>query len=139
MKNTLTLIFAIILLMSVGLGCGSIMEEAEKSATGTNNTANTANNNKSLTDRAVETAVGDEKIGIAECDETMELLKSQANNPDDNFVTKAVKQTALNQFRSHIKQQLDESKVDKKQLASYCRDFKSNLDTALSEEKKPAE
>ena len=101
--------------------------------------ANAANSNKTLTDKAVETAVGEKKIGIAECDEAIGLLTAQANNPEDDFITKAVKQTALNQFREQVRKSLENNNTDKKQIASFCNDFKTNLEKSLSEEKETNE
>lgn len=92
------------------------------------------NSNKSLTDTAVDTAVGEKKIGIVECDEAMEILVAQANDPDDNFVTKAVKKTALNTFRDHVKKSLEDNKADKKEVAKFCREFRDNLDESANEE-----
>ena len=80
-------------------------------------------------------AVGEKKIGIVECDEAMELLTAQADDPDDSFVTKAVKKTALNTFRDHVKRSLDESKTDKKELAKFCREFRDNLVDSKTQEK----
>ena len=92
------------------------------------------NSNKTLTDKAVDTAVGDKKIGIVECDEAMDILVAQANDPNDNFVTKAVKKTALNTFRDHVKKSLEDSKTDKKEVAKFCREFRDNLEDSASED-----
>lgn len=137
MANKLILL-AIILW--AGLGCG-LVDRARKAATETTQSnSNTAslpvniNSNKSLTDTAVDAAVGEKKIGIAECDEALELLTAEAEDPDDGFVTKAVKKTALNTFRDHVKRSLDESKSDKKELAKFCREFRDNLGDSKSAE-----
>lgn len=115
------------------------MDRAQKAVTGSNtNTAtappSAANTNKTLTDTAVDTAVGEKKIGIPECDEAMDILEAQANNPDDNFVTKAVKKTMLNTFREQLKQSLEKNKSDKKEVAKFCKQFKDNLEESTSEE-----
>ncbi len=130
MRNKL---FLIVILLPVVFGCG-LVDRARRAATDTtqsnSNTVSipvSTNSNKSLTDTAVDAAVGDKKIGIAECDEAMELLTAQADDPDDSFVTKAVKKTALNTFRDHVKKSLAESKTDKKELAKFCREFRDNL------------
>ena len=89
--------------------------------------------NKTLTDTAVDTAVGEKKIGIPECDEAMDVLEAQANNPDDNFVTKAVKKTMLNTFREQLKQSLEENKSNKTEVAKFCKEFKDNMAESLEE------
>src|SRR5215204_3651162 len=127
MANKLILLSVI---LCVSLGCG-LVDRARRAATETQQSNSnvpsipvSTNSNKSLTETAVDAAVGEKKIGIAECDEAMELLTAQADDPDDGFVTKAVKKTALNTFRDHVKKSLDESKTDKKELAKFCREFR---------------
>src|SRR6187401_331929 len=126
MRNKL---FLILIILPIVFGCG-LVDRARKAATETQSSnSNVAtipvnmNSNKSLTDTAVDAAVGEKKIGIAECDEAMELLTAQADDPDDSFVTKAVKKTALNTFRDHVKRSLDESNTHKRELAKFCREF----------------
>lgn len=125
MKNFPLFAASLMILVVVGLGCGVFGRM-------TGSSDNTDNANKSLTDRAVDTAVGQSKIGIPECDEAMDILERQANNPDDNFVTKAIKQTLLNKFREQLKKALEENKGDKTEVAKFCRDFKQNMINNLS-------
>lgn len=121
-------LFAIVFVLPILLGCG-ILDRARQAATepDSNTTKIEVNSNKSLTETAVDTAVGEKKIGIVECDEALELLTAQANNPDDNFVTKAVKKTALNTFRDKLRQTLEQNQTDKKEVAKFCKEFKDNL------------
>lgn len=133
MRNTL-IVLPIVLL--VGLGCG-LMDRIQKTVGDSESNSNIAANvnaNKTLTDKAVDTAVGEEKIGIPECDEAMDILEAQANNPEDNFVTKAVKKTFLNTFREQLKQSLEENKTDKKEVAKFCKEFRENMEESLREE-----
>lgn len=129
-KVLLLLVFA-----SVVLGCG-LADRVQKAVTEpeSNTSVSNANSNKTLTDKAVDTAIGDERIGIPECDEAMDLLVAQADNPDDNFVTKAVKKTALNTFRDQLKRNLEQNKADKKEVAKFCREFRDNLQDSTSGE-----
>jgi len=129
MKNKFLVIFTTLIILTVGLGCG-LMDRVEKTATGSENT----NTNKTLSDRAIDTVAGEDRIGVPECDEVMDYLSAEASNPDDNFVTKAVKKTALNKFRSQIKKGVEENNTNKVELANTCKDFKKNLDTFKSEE-----
>jgi hypothetical protein len=126
-------IFLILIILPIVFGCG-LVDRARKAATETqpsnSNTVSipvSTNSNKSITDTALDAAVGEKKIGIPECDEAMELLTAQAEDPEDSFVTKAVKKTALNTFRDHVNRSLEESKTDKKELAKFCREFRDNL------------
>ena len=133
-------LFLLTIILVVGFGCG-IMDRARRAASEpeANSTAANANANKTLTDKAVDTAVGEKKIGIAECDEAMDILTAQAENPDDNFVTKAVKKTALNTFRDQLKKSLEDNKTDKKEVAKFCKEFKDNLEDSLAEDNSNSE
>lgn len=135
-------LFFLSFVLSLGLGCG-LIDRAQKAITESNsNTAsvpssgssNVSNANKTLTDHAVDTAVGEKKIGIPECDEAMDFLEAQANNPDDNVITKAAKKTALNMFRDQLKQSLEDNRTDKKEVAKFCTEFKENMDGSPGEE-----
>jgi hypothetical protein len=131
MRNTISLLTCALILAAV-LGCG-IAERAKKEM-GAGNAANAnANSNKTLTDKAIDTAVGEEKVGIPECDEVIDILAAQANNPDDNFVTKALKATALTRFREQVRKSLENNKSNRTDIAKFCRDFKSNLEKSPSE------
>jgi len=129
------LIFAIAILLPVLLGCGLAdrVQKAVSDQPATNSAVANVSSNKTFTDKAVDTAVGDEKIGIPECDEAIDILEAQANDPDDNFVTKAVKKTALNTFRDQLKKSIEENKSDKKEVAKFCREFKENMEDSLKE------
>lgn len=122
MKNSFVLICVLAILISVGIGC-SLTGRAQKAP----------EDNKTLKDRAVDIAVGDEKIGIPECDDVVDLLNREINNPDDDFVTKAVKATALNKFKEKFREAVEENKTDKVELAKTCREFKSNLEKYKAE------
>jgi len=126
MKNKIAIIFVGMFLLAVVLGCSSINPFSEKKS-------NTASN-KTLTDQGVDAAVGEEKIGVPECDEVIDMLKDYANNPDDNFVVKAGKQMIVNRIREAIKQSIEENKSDKVELAKNCKEFKTELDKAMAEQ-----
>jgi hypothetical protein len=126
-------LLVIVIILPVLIGCG-LADRIQKSVSETeSNTAANVNANKTLTDKAVDAAVGEQKIGIPECDEALEILTAQAENPDDNFVTKAIKKTALNTFRDQLKQSLEDNKTDKKEVAKFCREFRDNMTDSLKE------
>ena len=119
------------LLVVAVLGCSAINPFSDKGK-------NTSN--KSLTDKAVDTAIGEEKTGVPECDEVLNLLAAEADNPDDNFVTKAIKATFLNKIKQSIKESVEKNKNDKTELAKNCREFKTQLEKYKADEtKKKAE
>ncbi|HRI03614.1 MAG TPA: hypothetical protein PLL77_07710 [Pyrinomonadaceae bacterium] len=131
MKNLTLASSALILLTLVVLGCGSINPFSDKTKT------NTASN-KTLTDKGVDTVVGEEKIGVPECDEVMDMLTEYANNPDDNFVTKAVKATFINKIKESIRKSVEENKNKNStaDLAKTCKQFKAELEKYKAEEQK---
>ena len=111
--------------MTTSLGCGLVSRIQEE-------TSGPSNSNKTIGDKAVDVAVGDTKIGIKECDDVVDILNEQINDPDESFVTKAVKRTILNQFREQLKQSLEQNQTDKKQVAQFCAEFKTNLAESAS-------
>jgi hypothetical protein len=128
-------LFLLLILVSC-LGCGTLDRFKRAATEPDSNTKKidiNVNSNKSLTDAAVDAATGEKKIGIVECDEALEILAAEANDPDDNFVTKAVKKTALNTFRDHVRKKLEESKTDRKEVAKFCKDFRDNLTDSANE------
>ncbi|MBK9216488.1 MAG: hypothetical protein IPM59_13010 [Chloracidobacterium sp.] len=128
MKNKIALIAALTVLVFTVLGCG-MLGSSDKSK------ANTASN-KSLSDKALDTAVGEEKIGIPECDEVMDLLGSYADNPDDGYVVKAGKRLFVNKIRETIKKSIEDNKGDKATIAKNCHDAKVELEKAKTEQDK---
>lgn len=135
MKNKLAFLVTLFVLVVVALGCGSINPFAEdKPATNSstsNRAANSANSaNKSLQDQAVDTALGDQKLGVPECDALMDELTTYANNPDDGFAVKLAKSLVANQIKQSIKTAVEENQTDKAQLATVCKSLKAEFDKA---------
>ncbi len=119
MKNNFAIILAAALLLATILGCSSINPFSSKS--------NKTNSNQTLTEKALDTAVPDEVLGLAECDEVMKMLTAEANNPDDNFAQKAAKRIFANKVKDGIKRTIDEHKGDKAELAKTCKAFKLQI------------
>ena len=131
MKNKFTTITVSLVLLFVSLGCG-LSDQVQKTVGGTDNT----NSNKTLSDRAVDTAVGEEKIGVAECDEVMDMLTAEANNPDDGYIVKAGKAVFFNRVKESIRKSVEQNKGDPKEIAKNCREFKAELEKFKAEESK---
>ncbi len=128
MKNKFTFALVFALLITAVLGCSSINPLADK--------GKTPASNKSLTDKGVDTVVGEEKIGVAECDEVVDMLTAEMNNPDDNFVVKAGKAMVLNKIKQSIKESVEKNKNDTVEMAKNCKEFKRELDKYKAEEEK---
>jgi len=116
-----------ILLLSV-LGCG-FMRSGGPGDSPSNES------NKPAEDKVVDTTVGKSNVGIPECDEVLDTIEAELQNPDDNFLVRAAKRTILNQIKESIKQSIQENPADKEQLAKTCNDFKVEVDRALAEQK----
>lgn len=124
MRNFSNVIAAILFLFSV-LGCSLI---------GGSNDTGSSGSNKTLSDDAVDTTVGKSKIGVPECDEVMDQLTAEMNNPDDNFVTKAIKATVLNRIKDGIRESVETNKSDTVEMAKTCKEFKTQLEKYKADE-----
>jgi hypothetical protein len=129
MKNLTSILIAGVMLIAT-LGCG-IVDRVQKEVTGSDSSSNS---NKSLSDRAVDTAVGESKIGVPECDEVMDLIDAEMNNPDDDFVTKAVKATVLNRIKDGIRDSVEQNKTNTAEMAKTCKEFKKQFDRYKAEQ-----
>ncbi len=127
-NNVCSFIICFVALASV-LGCG--MSSGAKKAANTKTTANansTNANEDSLTNKAINAAVGESKLGIPECDELFDALAVQTSSPDDSVVTRTAKQVFLNKLREDLKKSTEENRNDKVKMATQCRDFKTRFD-----------
>jgi hypothetical protein len=127
MKNKSVLLVSFTILLVSVLGC-SFYNPLESSS------SNSADSNKTLSDRAIDSTVGNEKIGIPECDEILDFFAKQSESPDEDFVTKAARQYALNKIRESFKQTIEENKGDPVKTAKECREVKTQLDKFKAEE-----
>ena len=127
MRNKYSFAVALLILAAVGLGCSSINPFSGSKDSNTTK-------DKSLTDKGVDVTVGRSKIGVPECDEVIDLVEAEMNNPDDNFVTKAVKATVLNRIKDGIRESVEKNKQDTVELAKTCKEFKAQFEKYKAEE-----
>jgi len=125
MKNKFTFAAAIFVLIVSVLGC-SFYNPLESSS-------DSANDNRTLSDKTIDATIGEGKIGVPECDEIIDFFADQAKSPDDDFVTKAAREYALNKIRESFKQSIEEHKGDTATMAKECRNFKTQLDKFKAE------
>ncbi len=140
MKNKFALLSVLLVLIVAVLGCSSINPLAEKPANKPANKTTTANSNvanKSLADQAIDTAIGQSKLGVPECDEVMDMLTAYGSNPDDNFAVRATKALVVNQIKESIKQSVEENQTDKVQMAAVCKEAKVELEKYKAKENAP--
>lgn len=119
------------LLIIAVLGCSSINPFSDKGKS-----SSPTASNKSLTDKGVDTVVGDETTGVPECDEVMDMIAAEANNPDDGYIVKATKALFLNKIKESIRKSIEENKNKNgtADLAKTCTDYKKQLEKYKAEE-----
>lgn len=127
MKNAVTTIIIGIVILATGLGCSLAGRGAQKDTRDAHD--------KTLTDKGIEIATGNERIGVKECDDLMDSIAEQSRSEDDNYVTKAMKGYILNKIRESVKKSIEENKNDKVAMAKECKDFRVQLEKQLEEEK----
>lgn len=130
MKNTIFASLAFTILLLTVIGCSSINPFADKSSQ--------TSSNKTLTDKGVDAVVGEETTGVPECDEAMDMIASELNNPDDGYIVKAGKALVLNRIKESIKKAVEENKNKNStaDLVKTCADFKKQMVKAKEEEEK---
>lgn len=116
MKNKLTLLLAIFLLLTVGFGCSFIQKQT---GGGSDNSSTTKQDDTTNFDP-------NKKTGVAECDEFIELLDKDSQSPDDDFVTKKIRQYAIDFAKEAIKKNIEENKGDTTKIAKGCKDAKED-------------
>jgi len=131
MKNRITLFVVCLVLLMVVLGCSSINPLSEKSKT-----QQPAASNKSIADKGVDAVVGEETTGITECDEVMNMIAAEANNPDDGYIVKAGKAVFLNKIKETVRRGIEESKNNNgsAELVKTCGDLKKQLEKFKTEQ-----
>jgi len=134
MKNNFVLLFTFTVLLISALSCSFYNPlESRSDAPKNKNSQTTKSEDESLSDKAINSTVGEEKIGVPECDEIIDFFADQSKSEDDDFVTKAARQYALNKVRESFRQSIEENKGDTAKMAKECRKFKMQLDKYKAE------
>ena len=129
MKNKISIVLVSSILLIITLGC-SYSGTGEQPVGGIENTST----NKSLTDRAVDTAIGEGKTGVPECDEVMDMVTAYANNPEDGYIVKAAKAVVFNRIKESVRQTIETNQGDPKEIAKNCREIKTEIERFKTEE-----
>lgn len=137
MKNKYVFLIASAIVFFSVLGCRFYNPLQSSSNTTTNNNSPAAPpDDKTLAEKAVDSTVGEEKIGVPECDELLDSISEQSKNKDDDYISKATREFVLNRIRESIKKSIEENKGDKEKMAKNCKDYKKQLDKFKAEENK---
>ncbi|MEZ5423652.1 MAG: hypothetical protein R2682_11245 [Pyrinomonadaceae bacterium] len=126
---------AILALLIVVLGCGRLNPLSSKGSPSTSK----PQTGSAPTDGAPG-STGETTTGVTECDQAIDIIDRETNNPDDNFIARAAKATILNRIKDGIKKAVEESKkngnADTEDLVKTCREFRDQLEKSLAEQKK---
>jgi hypothetical protein len=119
MKNKITLLTAIVVLLVAGLGCGRIFSGGDnKSGSGGNsNTEQMA------------------KTGVKECDEFIDLINEDSKAPDEGFVARKIREFAIDVAKEAIKANIEENKNDKEKVALGCKEAREKYIEDKAEKK----
>lgn len=114
MKKNISVLFALFLLLTIGFGCSFL---DGYTGGGASNTATNPATNSATNMDPNATA----KTGVAECDELIDALNRDRSNPNDDFVTRKIKEVAIDYAKEQIKRSIDENQGDKQKIAQGCR------------------
>ncbi|MBA2379625.1 MAG: hypothetical protein H0V76_08640 [Blastocatellia bacterium] len=129
MKNRITLLLVVIFVLGAGLGCRWL-----NPFSGTSSGTSSERGTRTVTDTAVVTTVGEELIGIEECDAIVTELTTPTHNPDEGYIVKAFRQYYVNMIRESIRKSIEENKSDPEKLRGECVKIKAQLDKYRAEE-----
>ncbi|HVE59220.1 MAG TPA: hypothetical protein VNB22_20520 [Pyrinomonadaceae bacterium] len=117
MKNKLTILAAILLLLTVGFGC-SLIDKATSGGSSDNSTTTTPGNSSNPNDGA--------KTGVAECDEFLDLLNNDQKKPDEDLFSRKIREYAIDFAKETIKKNIEENQGDKQKIADGCKKAKED-------------
>lgn len=136
MKNKLNFLIVIaIMVFVIGCSCGKFAEFGSKDTSTDKPKTTESGSNKSLTDKAIEQVADGETTGVKECDDLMSFINEQSQNPDDNWVTKGVRDYIFGQIKKSLRESIEQNKNDKVKMAEQCKDLRTKLENQLNAEK----
>lgn len=133
MKNKQVILIVCLIFLSSVLGC-RFYNPLSKSSDESNSAKP---ENKDVSEKMIDKTVGEERIGVPECDELLDFFADQTRTKDDNYVVKATREFYFNKIRENIKKDLEDNKNDpnkKEEMAKNCREYKKQLDKFKAEE-----
>ncbi len=136
MKNKITILSAILLLLTVGFGCSYIDNlSSGGNSSNSSSTSNSSTNSANPNDAA--------KTGVAECDEFLDLLNNDQKKPDEDLFTRKLREYAIDFAKETIKKNIEENQGDKQKIADGCKkakdDYIKKKDEKNKEEQKDSE
>jgi DNA transposition AAA+ family ATPase len=62
------------------------------------------------------------KTGVKECDEFIDLLSNDSKSPDEDFITRKIREYAIDFAKESIKKNIEENQNDKEKIAQGCKE-----------------
>lgn len=121
MKNNLTILSAILLLLTVGFGC-SLIDKATSGGSSDNSTTSNPSNSSTNSSNPNDAS----KTGVAECDEFLDLLNNDQKKPDEDLFTRKIREYAIDFARETIKKNIEDNKGDKEKITKGCKEAKED-------------
>lgn len=113
MKNKFTAIIILSIILAIGLGCSFFQKS-------------TSGDSSSTKQDETTTFDPNKKTGVAECDEFLDMLNEDSKSPDEDFVTKKIREYAIDFAKESIKKNIEENKGDTAKIAKGCKDAKED-------------
>jgi hypothetical protein len=127
MHNKANLSIIVVFVMAAGLGCGYIGGDARP------DTADNSGVAQPRTGQPLETALR-EKTGVQECDELIDFFTNQAVSPDENYISRGLKEYFFNKIRQSLKESIEQNQNDPAKMAKECREIKQQIDAQKAAE-----
>lgn len=136
MKNKLNILLVLLLIVFVAMGCGMVerVQRMTSDEPASNSQPTSTESNKTITDQAIESVADGETTGVKECDDAIRFINDQLKTPDDNWMTKGIKDYVAGQIKRQIREAIAQNQGDTKQMAQQCTDLKNSFEKNLKEE-----
>lgn len=105
MENKLTFVLVLTAILIAGLGCNWSFGTGSGNSQGGNTNADAM-----------------AKTGVKECDEFIELLSNDSKSPDEDFITRKIREYAIDFAKEAIKKNIEENQGDKEKIAQGCKE-----------------
>lgn len=132
MKNKFAIVLVVFVMLAAALGCNWSFDSKSGNSSTEKPKADapsTQGGNSNSGDSA--------KTGVKECDDFLDLISEDSKSPDENFVTRKLREAATDYFKEEVRKNIEENKGDKEKIAKTCRELRDNY--AKDKTKKDAE
>lgn len=142
MKNNLTLIMALGVVLFVVVGCSSLTSRVEKSITGEQKTSSGSNGGPSVSSDDDP----DESTGVPECDQAIKTIDDEvtreSSNSNESWAVRGTRRFMFTQMKRGLKSIIDEhrensnsnDKLNNQNIAQTCKDFQKKIDEEIKKD-----